>query len=279
MPSPDTLPSVVLICHQQDRLDADGLAGWLASTMRLAGLVVVSDGPSRFWKAARHERRRSGAVGLADALMFRLYSRLLLRRRDEQWKARELARLRQAYPADLSAVPRLAVTTPNSEESKRFLAALTPDLIIARCKHLLRPDVFGLARVGTFALHPGICPEYRNAHGCFWALVERDLGRVGMTLLKIDAGVDTGPIYFQGGCPVDELRDSHTMIQYRAVFANLDPIGRTLLSLCRDGQAEPVSTAGRRSAVWGHPRLSRYLKWKWTVRRNLRNASHSLVVS
>ena len=44
-------------------------------------------------------------------------------------------------------------------------------------------------------MHPGICPEYRNAHGCFWALANRDLNKVGMTLLRIDKGVDTGPTF------------------------------------------------------------------------------------
>src|SRR5436309_328007 len=27
---------------------------------------------------------------------------------------------------------------------------------------------------GTFVLHTGICPEYRNAHGCFWALARSE---------------------------------------------------------------------------------------------------------
>ena len=54
----------------------------------------------------------------------------------------------------------------------------------ARCKVILKEKIFGIPRVGTFVMHPGICPEYRNAHGCFWALVRRDLERVGMTLLR-----------------------------------------------------------------------------------------------
>ena len=34
----NTVPSVVLICHEGDRLDTEGLASWLASTMDLRGL-------------------------------------------------------------------------------------------------------------------------------------------------------------------------------------------------------------------------------------------------
>ena len=37
-------PTVVLICHEAERLDRDGVASWLASTMRLAGLLIIRDG-------------------------------------------------------------------------------------------------------------------------------------------------------------------------------------------------------------------------------------------
>ena len=128
-------------------------------------------------------------------------------------------------------------------------------------------SIFNLARKGTFALHPGICPEYRNAHGCFWALVNRDLDRVGMSLLRIDEGVDTGPVYLHATCAIDELNESHTVIQYRVVSENLDHIARVLESFCR-GEARPIPTGGRRSAMWGQPRLSAYLQWKWAARRS-----------
>ena len=70
---------------------------------------------------------------------------------------------------------------------------------------ILKRTIFEIPRAGTFVLHPGICPEYRNAHGCFWALANRDLDRVGMTLLRVDAGIDTGPVYLHGTCDFDEV--------------------------------------------------------------------------
>lgn len=238
--------------------------------MRLAGLLIIREGPHARWRAARREMRRVGLLGLADVAAFRGYARLVLSRRDAAWKAGELARLKAAYPARLDAVPRLVVATPNAPEAKAFLEGLRPDLAIARCKVLLRPDIYGIPRVGTFVLHPGICPEYRNAHGCFWALINGDRGRVGMTLLKVDAGIDTGPIYLQGSCEFDEQRESHVVIQYRVVTENLEAIGRTLLALCRGEDVRPVPTAGRRSAAWGQPRLSDYLRWKVAARRALK---------
>ena len=103
-------------------------------------------------------------------------------------------------------------------------------------------------------LHPGICPEYRNAHGCFWALAKRDLDRVGMTLLRVDPGVDTGPIFLHGTCDFDEVAESHIVIQYRAVTREPRCDRRRLTALCRGEARRPVSTDGRDSAVWGQPR-------------------------
>ena len=272
MSSPRELPTVVLICHEEDRLDRDGLASWLASTMRLAGLLIIRDEPGRLWRAARREIRRVGPLRFLDVVAFRAYARVALASGDAAWAHDALARLRSAYPARLDDVPQLVVSSPNSEEARAFLAGLCPDIAIARCKVILKRDVFEIPRVGTFVLHPGICPEYRNAHGCFWALANRDLERVGMTLLRVDPGIDTGPVYLHGTCEYDEVRDSHTVIQYRAVFDNLDAIGRTLLRLHRGDDVQPLATAGRQSAVWGQPRLTDYLRWKLAARRERRAA-------
>ena len=261
-------PSVVLICHEQDRLDTEGLASWLASTLRLAGLIIIRDPRSRLWRASRREIRRVGILRFLDVIAFRAFARLRLAKRDAAWKDAEVARLQRRYPADLAAVPRIVVSTPNSEEARAFLAALKPDLAIARCKVILNEKIFGIPRVGTFVMHPGICPEYRNAHGCFWALARRDMDRVGMTLLRVDPGIDTGPIFLHGTYAFDEVEESHSVIQWRAVTENLDAIGGVLLALCRGEHVEPVPVDGRESAVWGQPQLTAYLRWKWHARRS-----------
>jgi hypothetical protein len=261
-------PAVVLICHEQDRLDRDGLAWWLASTMKLAGLLIVRDEPGQLRRAARRELRRVGAVKFLDVVAFRVYARLRLAAGDEAWKQAELTRLRARYPAPIDDVPACVVSSPNSPEARAFIEGVRPDITIARCKVILKREIFEIPRVGTFVLHPGICPEYRNAHGCFWALANRDMTRVGMTLLRVDPGIDTGPVYLYGTCSFDEVAESHIVIQYRAVLDNLDAIDRTLTALSRGEHVEPIPTAGRRSATWGQPRLTDYLRWKRAARRD-----------
>lgn len=235
--------------------------------MRLAGLLIIRDGAARRWRAVRREMRRVGPVGLLNVLAFRALAHVAHGRRDRAWEEAQLKRLRSRYPADLSQVPTLTVSSPNSDEARAFITKAQPDLAIARCKVLLDRSIYEIPRTGTFVLHPGICPEYRNAHGCFWALANRDLSRVGMTLLRIDEGIDTGPAYLHGTCEYDERRDSHIVIQQRAVVENLDAIGQTLTALVRGEDVRPIDTEGRRSAVWGQPRLTDYLRWKAAARR------------
>jgi folate-dependent phosphoribosylglycinamide formyltransferase PurN len=255
------LPTVVLLCHEDEPLDCEGLARWLASSLRLAGLVVIQDRRSRRWRALARERRRSGWLGLADVLAFRLLYGLTRARQDRTWTAAAIARLAAAHPVDLTGVPRLVVRDPNGADVIQFLRRVSPDVMIARCKRLLKPSVFEIPRAGTLAIHPGICPEYRNAHGCFWALVNRDLARVGMTLLRIDRGVDTGPAFLQAGCAFDEREESHIVIQHRAVLDNLDAIRQAIVEVA-ERRRDPIGLEGRPSAVWGQPRLSAWWRWR-----------------
>ncbi len=255
----------VLICHDSEPLNRFGLARWMASWTQLAAVVEIHERPGRLWKRIKREYKRVRLGRFLDVLAFRLYSRLILDRQDKEWEERLLGVLESRY-SDLSpATVILRTSSPNSAEAEQLLRELQPDIIVARCKTILSPRIFKQARYGTFVMHPGICPEYRNAHGCFWALAQRDTENVGMTLLKIDEGVDTGPVYGYYRCRYDETRETHNMIQNKVVFDNLDAL-RAKFDEILAGVAQPLDTTGRPSRAWGQPWLSSYLRWKRLAR-------------
>jgi hypothetical protein len=253
-----------LICSESSVFNRRVLPARLAAFTELVGIVVIRDRPKSLWRRVKSEWRRSH-FRLLDVLGFRIVYRLRWAERDRAWIATrasaELARFPE--PTD---VPVHETYNPNTKETRAFLESIEPDLAVAACKTLLRPEIFNVPAHGTFVVHPGICPEYRNAHGCFWALSRRDLERVGATLIRIDEGIDTGPIYGYYRPDYDELRESHIAIQLRSVYDNFDRIADDLQRVCR-GEAEPIDVAGRRSAVWGQPRLTDYLRWKRAARR------------
>src|SRR5262249_7356428 len=93
-----------------------------------------------------------------------------------------------------------------------------------------------------------------------------DVDRVGATLLKIDDGIDTGPVYEYLRYPLDERAETHVRIQWRCVLENLDTVAGKLLAI-HAGQATTIDTSNRASAVLGQPRLTAYLRWKLRVYR------------
>lgn len=257
-----------LICHQDNPLNREILPRFLASFSDLAGIVVVQEPPARFRARLRHEWRRSG-LRVVDVFAFRLWYRVALSWRDRAWVRARVAALRDVWP-DRGSPQILEVRDPNSEQTRAFLESIAPELVVARCKTLLRREIFDIPRDGTFVIHPGICPEYRNAHGCFWALARRDLDRVGATLLRIDDGLDTGPVFAYYSVPIDEVTESHVMIQHRVVFENLALVKRDLEKI-HAGGVTPIDVSGRESTAWGQPRLTDYVRWKRAARRARRS--------
>ncbi|HEY0779692.1 MAG TPA: formyltransferase family protein [Gemmatirosa sp.] len=257
----------VLICHAESRIDRIGLARWLASWSDLAGIVELRETGERKRRRFMREFERVGAARFIDVLAFRLYYKARLAKPDARWEQRTLEDLATRFPdtRDRPAPRVLTTPSPNTPEAEAFIRELAPDVMVARCKTLLAQRVFSIPRVGTFVMHPGVCPEYRNAHGGFWALANDDLDKVGVTLLKIDKGVDTGPVYGYYTYPYDEVRESPLVIQQRCLFENLDAVRNTLVDIAA-GVARPIDTRGRPSGEWGQPWITRYLRWKRQAR-------------
>jgi len=260
----------VLICHHDEPLNRYGLARWLASFSELAAIIDIHETRGRVWRRIRREIKRVGILRFLDVLAFRLYYRFALAGTDHDWTQAKLAQLNADYPDVPTSCRLLNTQNPNGAECLQLLREVQPDVIIARCKSILKTETFRTASTGTFVMHPGICPEYRNAHGCFWALAEHDLDRVGMTLLKVDEGVDTGPVYAYYSCAYNEMHESHAIIQNRMVFDNLNSLRAKFKEIVA-GSAIVIDTAGRASRTWGQPQLTRYLGWKWAARKRAKN--------
>lgn len=263
-------PRLALICHAEDALNRVGLASWLASWAEVVGIVAIQEPARRARQRIRREVKRVGWWRFVDVLAFRLYARAFLAKADRDWEQRLLQSLQHQFGPLPSTVPTLITDSPNSAAAQEFLQGIEPELVIARCKTLLAERIFSIPSAGTFVMHPGICPRYRNAHGVFWALANDDAAHAGMTLLKIDRGVDTGPVFGYFRCEMDPLAESHIVLQHRTLFDNLAAIEARLQQILA-GQAMPIDTRGEPSGEWGQPWLSAY--WRYRSRERKRRAS------
>ena len=81
--------------------------------------------------------------------------------------------------------------------------------------------VLGLPPKGCINLHASLLPKYRGAAPVNWALMCGEV-ETGVTLMKMDAGMDTGDIIAQASCPVpDDMTSSVLRVQLATIGARL----------------------------------------------------------
>ncbi len=87
-------------------------------------------------------------------------------------------------------------------EAMAQLRAWSPDLIVvAAFGQILRQDVLDLPRFGCINVHGSLLPRWRGAAPVQAAILAGDT-ETGITIMKMDQGVDTGPILSQRYLPI-----------------------------------------------------------------------------
>ena len=108
----------------------------------------------------------------------------------------------------------LPVLQPERARDEKFIAELRawqPDLIIAVAYgQILPPAVLDLPRHGCLNVHTSLLPKYRGAAPIQWAIANGDT-ETGVTIMKMDVGLDTGDIVAQRRTPIGPEDDSATL--------------------------------------------------------------------
>jgi len=87
-------------------------------------------------------------------------------------------------------------------EALQSLTAWAPDLIVvAAFGQILRPAVLDLPPYGCVNVHASLLPRWRGAAPIQAAILHGD-SQTGVTLMRMDAGLDTGPILSQRAIPI-----------------------------------------------------------------------------
>lgn len=77
------------------------------------------------------------------------------------------------------------------------LRHLAPDVgVVVAYGHLLKPELLAIPRRGMVNVHPSLLPALRGAAPVEWAILN-GLETTGVTIMQLDAGMDSGPILHQ----------------------------------------------------------------------------------
>ncbi len=91
------------------------------------------------------------------------------------------------------------------------LADLRPDLIVVVAYgQILPPAILALPVHGCLNVHTSLLPKYRGAAPIQWAVLEGE-SETGVTLMKMDPGLDTGDILKQQRTPILPTDNSETL--------------------------------------------------------------------
>ncbi len=119
----------------------------------------------------------------------------------------------------------------HNEELRARLETIAPDAIVVVAYGKILPEwMLQLPPLGCINLHASLLPRHRGAAPIQWALAEGD-AVTGNTTMKLDAGLDTGPILLQQSVPIDP---QDTAVE---LFSRLAQVGAPLIVETLDGLA------------------------------------------
>jgi folate-dependent phosphoribosylglycinamide formyltransferase PurN len=187
------------------------------------------------------QRRGILAFPLFLAWIVESIKRNLLSRRREAALNEKLAALsdRLHYVADIHAPAVLAKVED-----------LKPDLGLIYGSPILKPKLFEIPALGTLGIHHGKVPQYRGNKTMFWAMFNGEEA-AGVTIQKVNAGLDTGSIVKEGEVRIGRRSRS-------AVWHELEALGLTLyieaILEVKAGTAEYHPQAGPKGKLYRNPK-------------------------
>ena len=108
----------------------------------------------------------------------------------------------------------LPVLQPLRARDEKFIAelrGLNPDLIVVVAYgQILPPAILDLPRFGCVNVHTSLLPKYRGAAPIQWAIANGDF-ETGVTIMKMDPGLDTGPVLSMRRTLILPSDDSQTL--------------------------------------------------------------------
>lgn len=129
--------------------------------------------------------------------------------------------------AEAAGIPVYQPPSLRKEESVAPLRDWQPDVIVvAAFGQILRPHVLYLPPAGSINVHASLLPRWRGASPIQHAILAGD-AETGITLMRMDEGLDTGPMYVQSSLAIS-ARETAESLHDRLALLGGDMLRRYL---------------------------------------------------
>ena len=99
-------------------------------------------------------------------------------------------------------------------------------------------------------------PKYRGVHGAYWALVNNDPENCGVTIHRVDKGIDTGGVIDQKMIEITP-KDSFVTYPLLQLAAGIPLMQKAIANFKNDTMGTIVVPGP--SKLWFHPTMGQYL--------------------
>lgn len=108
-------------------------------------------------------------------------------------------------------LPLFKIAHISDPETVALIASRDLDwLFIIGWSQIARPETLAAVRRGALGIHPTLLPTGRGRASIPWAIIKA-LPETGVTMFRIDEGVDTGPIIAQERLPISPRETAETL--------------------------------------------------------------------
>lgn len=102
------------------------------------------------------------------------------------------------------SIPVLQFEKIRAQEGIDAIKSINPDLIITAAYGQIIPKaILSVPRLGCINVHASLLPKYRGAAPIQWAIINGEK-ETGVTIMYMDAGLDTGDIISSSSVPIDD---------------------------------------------------------------------------
>jgi len=100
----------------------------------------------------------------------------------------------------------------NNDDLKEIIESIKPDIVITIAYGRIIPlELLDMPKFGWINVHFSLLPRWRGAAPVQWAILSGDQ-ETGITVFKLDKGMDTGPVYLEQATPINPNESSNDLL-------------------------------------------------------------------
>lgn len=200
--------------------------------------------------------KKFGFIKVIDQLLFQLFAKIVLKFLSKN----RIKEIKEEYRFSDNPIPLdilYHVESVNSDSCLALLMEIKPDLVIVNGTRIISRYILSNIPCLFVNSHVGITPEYRGVHGAYWALVNKDIKNCGVTVHKVDEGIDTGELIKQRQI-VPKAQDNFITYPYLQFGIGINLIYETILDF-QNKNLSFYKKENAKSKLYTHPTFTEYL--------------------